>query len=401
MTPLGSIVSTHEHELVALRRLLHTQPEASGHEHLTTEIVVERLRVEGLDPHVLAIGTGLVCDISLDPAIAPDPRTMPAVAIRADIDGLAMDDLSAAAYRSRVPGLAHACGHDVHTASVLGAGLALLDMRRTSPQRAMVRLIFEPAEEAVPGGAVDVVTEGWLRDIRAIFGVHCDPKLDVGRLGLRAGALTSAADQFEITLRGPGGHTARPRQTIDLVRWTARIADRLWDAAQARAQEPVILVFGAVHAGAAANVIPATAMLRGSFRTADRGTWSIGEQLVSEALADVLASTDIGDAPDTRLDYTRGLPPVVNDEGTTALVRDVIVSQFGTEALADTPRSAGGDSFAWYTEVIPGTYVRLGTHDAGSDRPQLDLHSATFDVDERAIGIGATLLAACALAALA
>ncbi len=401
MTPLGSIVSTHEHELVALRRLLHTQPEASGHEHLTTEIVVERLRVEGLDPHVLAIGTGLVCDISLDPAIAPDPRTMPAVAIRADIDGLAMDDLSAAAYRSRVPGLAHACGHDVHTASVLGAGLALLDMRRTSPQRAMVRLIFEPAEEAVPGGAVDVVTEGWLRDIRAIFGVHCDPKLDVGRLGLRAGALTSAADQFEITLRGPGGHTARPRQTIDLVRWTARIADRLWDAAQARAQEPVILVFGAVHAGAAANVIPATAMLRGSFRTADRGTWSIGEQLVSEALADVLASTDIGDAPDTRLDYTRGLPPVVNDEGTTALVRAVIISQFGTEALADTPQSAGGDSFAWYTEVIPGTYVRLGTHDAGSDRPQLDLHSATFDVDERAIGIGATLLAACALAALA
>ena len=163
----------------------------------------------------------------------------------------------------------------------------------------------------------------------------------------------------------------------------------------------MILVFGAVHAGAAANVIPATAMLRGSFRTADRGTWSIGEQLVSEALADVLASTDIGDAPDTRLDYTRGLPPVVNDEGTTALVRAVIISQFGTEALADTPQSAGGDSFAWYTEVIPGTYVRLGTHDAGSDRPQLDLHSATFDVDERAIGIGATLLAACALAALA
>ncbi|MCX6432334.1 MAG: amidohydrolase [Actinobacteria bacterium] len=312
-----------------------------------------------------------------------------------------MDDLSAAAYRSRVPGLAHACGHDVHTAAVLGAGLALLDIRRSTPLRAMVRLIFEPAEEAVPGGAVDVVNEGWLRDIRAIFGVHCDPKLDVGRLGLRTGVLTSAADQFEITLRGPGGHTARPRHTIDLVRWTARIADRLWEATQARTQEPVILVFGAVHAGAAANVIPATATLRGSFRTADRGTWAIGEQLVREALADVLASTDIGDAPDTQLDYTRGLPPVVNDEGTTALVRDVIVSQFGTEALADTPRSAGGDSFAWYTEMIPGTYVRLGTHDAGSDLPRLDLHSATFDVDERAIGIGATLLAACALAALA
>ncbi len=400
MKSLGAIVTSHENELIALRRLLHTQPEPSGGEYLTTEILVERLRVEGLLPQVLATGTGLVCDISMDPDVAPDPTAMPAVAIRADIDGLAMEDLSAAAYRSRTPGLAHACGHDVHTAAVLGAGLTLLDVRRSAPQHAMVRLIFEPAEEAVPGGAVDVVAEGWLEDITAIFGVHCDPKLDVGQLGLRAGALTSAADQFEITLQGPGGHTARPRQTIDLVRWTARIADRLWEATQVRAHEPVILVFGAVHAGAAANVIPARATLRGSFRTADRQTWAMGEQLVRDALTDVLASSDIGDQPEWHLDYIRGLPPVVNDAATTALVGEVIVEQFGADALADTPQSAGGDSFAWYTDLIPGTYVRLGTHDRDSLRPMLDLHSATFDVDERAIAIGAKLLAACALAAL-
>ena len=400
MKSLGAIVTSHENELIALRRLLHTQPEPSGGEYLTTEILVERLRVEGLLPQVLATGTGLVCDISMDPDVAPDPTAMPAVAIRADIDGLAMEDLSAAAYRSRTPGLAHACGHDVHTAAVLGAGLTLLDVRRSAPQHAMVRLIFEPAEEAVPGGAVDVVAEGWLEDITAIFGVHCDPKLDVGQLGLRAGALTSAADQFEITLQGPGGHTARPRQTIDLVRWTARIADRLWEATQVRAHEPVILVFGSVHTGAAANVIPASATLRGSFRTADRQTWAMGEQLVRDALTDVLASSDIGDQPEWHLDYIRGLPPVVNDAATTALVGEVIVEQFGADALADTPQSAGGDSFAWYTELIPGTYVRLGTHDSDSLRPMLDLHSATFDVDERAIAIGAKLLAACALAAL-
>ena len=111
----------------------------------------------------------------------------------------------------------------------------------------------------------------------AIFGVHCDPKLDVGTLGIRTGPLTSAADQFAITLTGPGGHTARPRETVDLVRWAARIADRLWDEVQARVDAPVTLVFGAVHAGAAANVIPATATLRGSFRTADRPTWAAGE----------------------------------------------------------------------------------------------------------------------------
>ena len=323
MTDVGAIVEAHEHELIALRRHLHAQPEVSGAEYLTTEYLVERLLVEGLAPTVLAAGTGLVCDISLDPAIAPDPATMPTVALRADIDGLAMDDLTDVPYRSRFPGVAHACGHDVHTSAVIGAGLALLEVRRNAPRRAMVRLIFEPAEEAVPGGAVDVIREGWLEHVRAIFGVHCDPKLDVGTLGLRTGPLTSAADQFELTLTGPGGHTARPRLTVDLVRWAARVAERLWDAVQERAGSPVILVFGAVHAGAAANVIPATATLRGSFRTADRNTWAAGEQLVRDALVAVLAEEDIGPAPAWSLAYTRGLPPVVNDAGTTTLVRAV------------------------------------------------------------------------------
>lgn len=400
MTTLRSIVESHEHELVALRRLLHAQPEPSGAEHVTTDVIVERLSVEGLRPRVFAMGTGVACDISLDPAREPDPASMPTTALRADIDGLAMDDLTEAPYRSHSPGLAHACGHDVHTAALLGAGLALLEVRRTSPRSGVVRLIFEPAEEAVPGGAVGVIQEGGLDHVRSIFGVHCDPKLDVGSLGIRTGPLTSAADQFAITLTGPGGHTARPRQTVDLVRWTARIVERLWDEVQARVDAPVTLVFGAVHAGAAANVIPASATLRGSFRTADRPTWAAGKRAVREAVAGLTSDADIGPAPQWTLDYTVGLPPVVNDVATTELVRGVVARQFGPEAIADTPQSGGGDSFAWYTERVPGTYVRLGTHDPASDGPRLDLHSATFDVDERAIGIGARLLASCALAAL-
>jgi amidohydrolase len=394
---VNAIVAAHEHELIAMRRHLHAQPEASGLEHLTTAFLVERLLVEGLQPVVLAGGTGLVCDVSLDPDVAPDPETMPAVALRADIDGLAMDELNDTPYRSRFPGLAHACGHDVHTAVLVGAALALLDVRRNNPRRATVRLIFEPAEEAVPGGAVDVIREGWLDHMGAIFGVHCDPKLDVGSLGLRIGALTSAADQFTLTLTGPGGHTARPRQTVDLVRWTGRIVDRLWDGVQARAEAQVILVFGAVHAGAAPNVIPAISTLRGSFRTSDRSAWAHGEKMLRETLAEVLTDGDIGPAPDWSLKYTRGLPPVVNDAATTDLVRGVVFREFGPDAVADTPQSMGGDSFAWYTEAIPGTYVRLGTHDPRAGAPRQDLHSATFDVDERAIAIGAALLAGCAL----
>ncbi len=400
MTHLAADVAAHAHELVALRRTLHAQPEASGAEHLTTEILAERLAVEGLMPVVLRSGTGLTCDISLDPRVAADPATMPAVALRADIDGLAMDDEVDAPYRSRFPGLAHACGHDVHASVVLGAGLALLAERERNPRAAMVRLIFEPAEEAVPGGAVDVIAEGWLDHIRSIYGVHCDPKLDVGSLGLRTGPLTAAADQFLLTLSGPGGHTARPRATVDLVRWAARVADRLWDVVQAESATPVTLVLGSLRAGAAANVIPSRATLRGSFRTADRDTWAHGERLVRSALHRILGDEDIGAAPGWDLDYTRGLPPVVNDAGTTELVRSVVRREFGPDAAVPTPQSMGGDSFAWYTEQVPGTYVRLGTHDPESGRDRGDLHSATFDVDERAIAIGARLLAACALAAL-
>ena len=400
MSDLAAIVASHDHELVALRRLLHAQPEPSRAEHLTTEILVERLTVEGLQPVVLSSGTGLVCDISLDPSVPADTATMPMVALRADIDALAMDDLTHAPYRSHFPGFAHACGHDVHASALVGAALTLLQTRRNHPRRAMVRLIFEPAEEAVPGGAIDVIGEGWLEHALAIFGVHCDPKLDVGTLGIRVGALTSAADQFDLTLLGPGGHTARPRETVDLVRWVARIGDRLWDEMSLRSEAPVTMVFGSVNAGVAANVIPASAHLRGSFRTSDRTAWAHGEKVMLESLTHLMTADDIGPTPDWQLDYTRGLPPVMNDAGTTALAELVVTRTFGPAAAATTPQSMGGDSFAWYTERIPGTYVRLGTHDPASGTPRLDLHSATFDVDERAIGIGATVLAGCALAAL-
>lgn len=400
MTDLRRLVGEHEHELIAMRRTLHAHPEPSGEEHHTTELIAERLAVEGLTPIVLDSGTGVVCDLPMNPTGDLVPRQVPVVAIRADIDALAMDDLTTTPHRSHTPGLAHACGHDVHATALLGAALALLDVRRSDPQDAIVRLIFEPAEEAVPGGAVEVVEAGWLDHVRSVYGVHCDPKLDVGTLGLRAGPLTSAADQFTLTLTGPGGHTARPRQTVDLVRWSARVADRLWDAVQERVDHPVTVVLGALHTGAAANVIPSSAVLRGSYRTADREAWSRGEEATRAALAELMLMPDIGEPPAWDLQYTRGLPPVVNDAATTELVRSVVARHLGADAAVGTVQSVGGDSFAWYTEKVPGTYVRLGTHDPANVGPRMDLHSATFDVDERAIAVGAVVLAGCALAAL-
>ncbi len=367
-------------ELIAFRRVLHSQPELSGAEYVTTEMLSERLAVEGLTPHVLKTGTGLVCDIPMSDDLPPDA---PIVALRADIDALAMDDRKEVPYRSQHPGVAHACGHDVHTAALLGAALQLLEQRGTV--RGTVRLIFEPAEETAPGGAIDVVNEGWLHDVQAIFGLHCDPRLDVGTIGVREGSLTSASDHFEIELRGPGGHTARPEQTVDLVRWAGRVAAELSDAVHG--EEPkTTVVLGSIHSGAAPNVIPSRALLSGTFRTPDVEVWRRGRNLVSAALHKILNTPD---APEWDLDYIVGVPPVVNSPEVTAFVRTVVPA---IATVVATEQSRGGDSFAWYQEHVPGTYLRLGTHDPSSGAPRCDLHSATFDVDERAIAIGSSAL---------
>lgn len=412
---LRAVVARHEQELVALRRHLHAHPELSGREERTTEEIAERLRVAGLDPVVLAAGTGVVCDIDLRPAGERSPGTVPlptadlggadeggadvpTVALRADIDALAMSDEKAVPYRSRVPGAAHACGHDVHTVMVLGAGLALAAVRDAAPMAGRVRLVFEPAEETVPGGAVDVLDEGWLRGVSQIYGLHCDPKIDVGTLGVRTGALTAASDAFEVRLFGPGGHTARPHLTVDLVGVLAALVTRLPAAMERRAAPfgRVQMVFGAVHAGDAPNVIPATGLARGSLRTPDRAVWERTRELLDASLAEVLGPTGAR----WGLEHTPGVPPVINDPAATAVIADVGRAVLGPEGVVGTPRSMGGDSFAWYLEAVPGSYARIGTHDPAAGGARLDLHSATFDVDERVIGLGVRILTCTALAAL-
>lgn len=372
-------------EMIAFRRVLHSQPELSGAEHVTTEMLVERLRVEGLDPHVLKTGTGLVCDLPM--CSNPSPNA-PIVALRADIDALAMDDLKDVPYRSQHPGVAHACGHDVHTAALLGAAITLLSQRADHPIDGSVRIIFEPSEETVPGGAVDVINEGWLRDVGAIFGLHCDPRLNVGEIGLRIGPLTSASDYFILNLTGPGGHTARPEQTVDLVRWSGIVAAGLADAVRSIAPECHV-VLGALHTGAAPNVIPSRAQLSGTLRTANIEDWHRGRQVLSAAVTQLLANDG---APNWEMEYIVGVPPVRNSPETTELLREVFSASNSPVQVCETAQSNGADSFAWYQEYVPGTYIRLGTVDPLRTEARQDLHSATFDVDERAIGIGSDVL---------
>lgn len=377
-------------EMIAFRRMLHSQPELSGQEIMTTERIAERLRVAGLHPQLLVRGTGLVCDV---PLTHEPSSSAPIIALRADIDALAMDDAKDVPYRSQHDGVAHACGHDVHTAALLGAALMLAE--REDSHNAVIRLIFEPAEETMPGGAVDVIAEGWLDGVQSMYGLHCDPKLACGQVGLRTGSLTSASDAFTIELHGPGGHTARPEQTVDLIRWSGRLAADLASVIAETSSECTV-VLGMMHAGLAPNVIPAMASMAGTFRTSDLEVWKRGERIVADAIATIL---DGPGAPQWTLTYTVGIPPVVNDADAVALVRDALRGL--PVDVVDAVQSRGGDSFAWYLERVPGMYVRLGTHDPRQGGSRLDLHSAHFDVDERAIAIGSQVLVAIALAGVA
>jgi len=394
MTDLDRWLDEHGDGLVALRRNLHAHPELSGQERATTDLVCERLRLAGLEPRRLAVGTGLVCDISPDaPASGTDTTVGGRLALRADLDALAMADEKDVAYRSQVPGVSHACGHDVHTAIVLGT--ALFFAHHPNQLTGPVRFIFQPAEERIPGGALDVIADHGLDGVDAIVGLHCEPKLDVGTIGLKTGAISSAADLAVITLTGPGGHTARPELTVDMVTLAARVVAELPGRVAARVahldqeHDPLVkLVFGAIHAGDAANVIPTQCVLKASIRTPSLPVW---DELPT-AFDHELRSLIDGSGATVHVHYTHGVPPVVNDAEVTGIVGEAAAAAFGHDSIEAAQQSWGGDDFAWFTREVPGTYIRLGVRSPGG--PTLDLHAGHFDVDERAIAIGVRLLTA-------
>ena len=421
MAVVATMVAGRAAEMTSMRRWLHSRPEPSKCEYETTAAIKERLLVEGLEPRVLASGTGLVCDVGSEGLT---------VALRADIDGLAMTEAKDVPYRSLNPGVCHACGHDVHTAVVLGAGLVLRDLIAAGKARGRVRLIFEPSEEAMPGGALDVISEGWLAGVSGIFGLHCDPKLDALTLGCRVGAITSASDAIDIDLSGPGGHTARPHLTVNLTDVVAQLVRELPAAIQSEVDLALIgdpgygaaahsagsprgesrMVFGSIHTGSAPNVIPAHAELSGSLRTPDQDVWDAFSAVVPRAIAEILATdqqpSETGftgrraDGLVWNLRHRRGVPPVVNDARATAFMVRAAQAAGGPWAPVDTPHSWGGDTFGWYLHHVPGCFARLGTH--WPDRPlRLDLHRPDFDVDERAIPFGVKILTLTALAWLA
>lgn len=357
--------------VVGLRRAIHRQPELAHEEYKTTELVVDELRRNGLSPRTRTPRTGLTVEIG---------SGHPTVGFRADLDALPIQEPEGLEFRSEIPSVMHACGHDVHTA--IGTGVALA-LARLEPLPGKVRVIFQPAEETFPGGGQEMVREGAADGLDSVIAFHVDPTIAAGRVGLRSGAVTASADRFYVTLEGPGGHTARPHRTVDLIYAAGKVItdlpaliDRLTDS-----RAPLALVFGKVAGGTADNVIPTIVELSGTCRTLDRGVWEEIPVLIERLAQEIAAPT----GAKVTVHCQRGIPPVINDEDVVAVCREAIAHNLGLEAVTVAPTSMGAEDFARFTEAVPGALLRLGARPMGRD---VDLHSSAFQVDEGALETG-------------
>lgn len=378
MTPelLHGLVTEVLPTIVHLRRAIHTNPELSFQEFATTERVATVLRHGGLDPKIRDAGTGLQVEVGSGDRV---------VGFRADLDALPIEEPPTNPHSSQVRGVMHACGHDAHTA--IAAGIALCLARVPLPGR--VRFLFQPGEESFPGGATEMIREGATDDLMAILAYHVDPTLEAGTVGLRTGPITGSADRFTIRLEGPGGHTARPHRTVDLAYAAGKVVtelpaliDRLVDA-----RRPVAVVFGSIHGGTVPNVIPASVELAGTVRTIDRTLWDEIPSLLGELTSQIVLPT----GATAVMEYTRGIPPVVNDPEVIDTARLAVIETLGARAVVPTPTSMGAEDFSQYLDLVPGALVRLGALPAGGP---VDLHSGAFVFNEAALAPG--IVAGCA-----
>jgi amidohydrolase len=382
---LDGWLEAHAGEIIAARRHIHANPRLSRQEHDTATYVAARLVEAGLEPQFIPDGTGLTCDIGSGDRV---------IAIRADMDALPIHDPKPVPYRSTVDGVCHACGHDAHTAMLIGVGRVLAEIERREGLPGRFRLIFQPSEEQFPSGAPTMIKYGALTDVAAIFAFHCDPQFQSGKVAVRNGPLTAACDVMEVRMQGLGGHTSRPHLTSDLVTAIGRVVVDVPALVNRRLdpRQSVAIVFGAVQAGEAANAIPQEALARATVRVHGHETWDMIPDLVQEVTRSVARASGV----ECEIDYRRGVPPVVNDRVASAMFAGATAAALGDDAVAEAPMSMGGEDFAYYLEQVPGAMARLGV---GRPGERLDIHQGNFDIDEEALSHGIRVMVHTALAA--
>lgn len=378
--------------MVQWRRHLHRHPELSYQEHGTVAFVAEVLKREGIEVREdvarltpEAKGTGLIAVVRGEKSASER-----CIALRADMDALPITETGKPEYCSANTGVMHACGHDAHTAMVLGAGIAVHRLRKEWSGNLM--LVFQPGEEKEPGGAQLIVKEGVLSNPApsGIIGQHVTPELAVGRLGFRSGPFMAAADELYITVKGRGGHAAVRDQLVDPILIAAQLLPRLYDEAKRAVPlgEPMVISFGKVIANGATNIVPDTVAIDGTLRT-------FNEKLRMR-LHDLLPriSREIAQAMggDVEFRLVKGSPVVKNDPALTARLRAVAVELVGAENVVEMDIRMGAEDFAYYTHVMPGCFFRLGTGNPAKPGTQSGLHTAAFDIDEDAMAVGAGMM---------
>lgn len=369
-------------ELVSLRRQLHQHPELGFQEHVTSAAVRGWLREQGFDVGPPLAGTGFAVEI-----VGAKPG--PTVAYRADMDALPIQEATNKPYASKSPGVMHACGHDAHM--TIACGVALLARERREEMSGTLRVFFQPNEESTPSGAPAMIEDGVLENVEAIYAIHVDPSLAVGRVGLRTGALTAASSPFLITVAtGRTGHSARPHESVDTVWVSHQIASDLYQLVGrvTDARRSAIVTICRFHGGDALNVIPSSVEFGGTLRCSDTETLTyLREKIrrVSGALGAVYNA-------DVDVDYSHLLPAVVNTAPEIETARASVTELYGQEAVVDMALpSMGGEDFAYYLEQVPGAMLRIGS--AGGPETRFPLHYALFDLDESALPFAARLMA--------
>ncbi len=370
-----------------VRRHIHANPELSFEEHNTAAYVRQVLEGYGLRPVPMA-ETGLVALIE---GKDPGKKT---IALRADLDALPIREANEVAYKSRNEGVMHACGHDVHTASLLGAARILQELREEFA--GTVKLIFQPGEEKFPGGASIMIREGVLQNPapEQIIGQHVFPMLPAGKVGFRPGMYMASADEIYITVKGKGGHAAMPEQNVD----TVLIASHLIVALQqivsrhASPKVPSVLSFGKVEARGATNVIPDEVKIEGTFRTMNEA-WRAEAHKRIRKLAEGLCESMGGSC---EIDIKNGYPFLLNDPDLTERARAAAEAYLGAENVVDLDLWMGAEDFAYYSQQVPACFYRLGTRNEARGITS-SVHTPTFDIDEAALETGMGLMAYVAL----
>lgn len=378
------LAKKHTHAMIELRRKLHQYPETALEEFQTQKTIAAKLKEAGCKIDAKIWKTAVV-------GLLEGKHKGKTVGIRSDMDALPVSEKTGYSFASRNPGKMHACGHDAHMAILWGTAKILSEIK--DELKGSVKFIYQPTEEMSPGGAKFLIEKGVLKNpkVDMVFGLHVDPTLPVGRIGLYDGAMMAQAADFDIEIIGKPGHAGRPHETVDSVIVAANVVSALQNISSRQVDplNPVVVTIGAINGGTTYNVIPDRVTMKGTARTLEKKLTRNIPKMIEKVIAGVCKTY----GAEYELDYRKGYPVMVNHKGVNDIYRAAAKELYGKRSVIELPEPVmGGEDFSYFTQVLPAAMMRLGAMNKkiGADKPW---HHSQFKVDERAIPLGAALLA--------